>query len=108
MTARKRSPRREAGPLILHDRLPPNHPQRLGLESALRSALAGLAGRWEVVLELQSGPSLLISVVAPDGSAWTMSCCNREHRDPASIAETVYAACSRRRWLESASAGEQS
>jgi hypothetical protein len=102
MTARKLSPRHEPGQVILHNRLPPEHPRRLGLETAIRSALAGLPGRWDVVLEGQSRLSLVVAVVAPDGSAITVSCCNPEQRDPASIAETVRAACSRRRWLEPA------
>ncbi len=102
MTARKSPPPPGAGQVILHNRLPPRHPQRLELENAIQSALAGLTGSWDVVLEVPGGPSLVVAVVTPDGSAWTMSCCNPRDRDPASIAETVKAACSRRRWLEPA------
>ena len=94
----------ESGQLTLSNRMPPNHPQRLELENAIRSALSGLAGRWDVALEEPRGNSLVVAVVAPDGSAWSMSCCNPEHWDPASIAETVRAACHRRRWLDPAGA----
>ena len=93
-------PQHEAGQVTLANRLPPKYPQRLALEAAIRNALRGLAGRWDVVVEVPAGLSLVIAVVAPDGSSWTMSCCNPEHRDPESIAETVRAACSRRRWLD--------
>ena len=86
--------------LTLHNRLPPKHPQRLALEAAIRRALAGLKGSWDVVLEAPEGLSLVIAVVGPEGFAWTMSCCNPAYRDPESIAETVRAACSRRRWLD--------
>ncbi len=86
--------------MTLQNRLPPKHPQRLALETAIRSALAGLKGSWDVVLEAPEGLSLVIAVVGPEGSAWTMSCCNPAYRDPESIAETVRAACSRRRWLD--------
>ena len=95
-------PQHEAGHVTLANRLPPKYPQRLALETAIRNALRGLAGRWDVVVEVPAGLSLVIAVVAPDGSSWTMSCCNPEHRDPESIAETVRAACSRRRWLDPA------
>jgi hypothetical protein len=94
----------EAGQLTLQNRLPPKHPQRLALETAIRSVLAGLGGSWDVVLEAPEGLSLVIAVVGPEGSAWTMSCCNPAYRDPESIAETVKAACSRRRWLVPAGA----
>jgi len=100
MTASKTSSLRETGQVALQNRLSPQHPQRLALETAIRNALAGLTGKWDVVLEVPQGLSLVIAVVAPDGSSWTMSCCNPAYRDPESIAETVKAACSRRRWLE--------
>jgi hypothetical protein len=101
---RKVSSRHETGQVTLQNRLPPKHPQRLALETAIRSALAGLNGSWDVVLEVPEGLSLVIAVVGPGGSAWTMSCCNPAYRDPESIAETVRAACSRRRWLDPAGA----
>jgi CheY-like chemotaxis protein len=94
------TPSRDEAHVTVRNRLPPRHPQRLALETAIRDALGGLKGSWEVVLEKPGGLSLVIAVVAPDGAAWTMSCCNAAHRDPASIAEIVRAACSRRRWLE--------
>jgi hypothetical protein len=97
MSEPKRGP--AAGQVILDNRLPPSYPQRLALETAIRRSLAGLPGNWKVVVEAQSALTLVVGVVAPDGSAWTMSCCNPEHRHPESIAETVRAACSRRRWL---------
>lgn len=103
-TVRKMSSRHEGGQVALQNRLPPKHPQRLALETAIRSALAGLKGSWDVVLEAPEGLSLVIAVVGPEGSAWTMSCCNPAYRDPESIAETVRAACSRRRWLDPANA----
>jgi hypothetical protein len=84
--------------VAVHNRLPSGHAKRLALEAAIRVALAELAGRWDVTLET-GGCSLVIAVVAPDGAAWTMSCANPEQRDPEAIAETVKAACSRRRWL---------
>lgn len=98
------APRAHDSRVTLLNRLPPDHPQRPALENAIRDALAGLAGSWDVVVEAPGGPALVIAVVAPDGSAWTMSCCNPEHRDPESIAETVRAACARRRWLEQSTA----
>jgi hypothetical protein len=100
MTARKTSSLRETGQVTLQNRLSPQHPQRLALETAIRNALVGLTGKWDVVLEVPQGLSLVIAVVAPDGSSWTMSCCKPAYRDPESIADTVRAACSRRRWLE--------
>lgn len=104
MTARKMSSPRETGQVTLQNRLSPHHPQRLALEAAIRNALAGLTGQWDVVLEVPQGLSLVIAVVAPDGSSWTMSCCNPAYRDPESIAETVRAACRRRRWLQPSTA----
>jgi hypothetical protein len=100
MTARKTSSSRQTGQVTLQNRLSPQHPQRLALETSIRNALAGLTGNWDVVLEVPQGPSLVIAVIAPDGSSWTMSCCNPAYRDPESIAQTVRAACSRRRWHE--------
>jgi len=100
MTASKTSSLCETGQVALQNRLSTQHPQRLALETAIRNALAGLTGKWDVVLEAPQGLSLVIAVVAPDGSSWTMSCCNPAYRDPESVAETVKAACSRRRWLE--------
>jgi DNA-binding NarL/FixJ family response regulator len=91
---------RHEAQVTLQNRLPPKHPQRHALEAAIRGALGGLSGSWDVVLEKPGGLSLVIAVVAPDGAAWTMSCCNAAHRDPESIAEIVRAACSRRRWLD--------
>jgi hypothetical protein len=83
--------------LVLRNRLPADHPQRLALEVAIRKALAGFGGGWDVVIEGQSPLTLVVAVVGPDGSAWTMSCCDPLRRDPESIAETVRAACARRR-----------
>lgn len=91
--------RREPERLTVENRLPPGYPQRVALEAAIRSGLVRMTGRWNVVLEAANALVLTISVVAPDGSAWTMTCCNPEHRQPESIAETVRAACGRRRWL---------
>lgn len=98
-TPEETSPRRDTH-VTVQNRLPPKHPQRLALETAIRGALEGLAGRWDVVLEKPGGLSLVIAVVAPDGATWTMSCCNPAHRDPESIADIVRSACSRRRWLD--------
>ena len=95
-----KAPQKDEIHVTVQNRLPPKHPQRHALETAIRGALEGLKGRWDVVLEKPGGLSLMIAVVAPDGAAWTMSCCNPAHRDPASIAEIVRAACSRRRWLD--------
>jgi len=80
-------------------RLPTEFPERPTLENAIRSALGALGGRWDAVVEVQGGVVLAVALVAPDGSAWTVSCCDPEHRRPESIADTVRAACSRRRWL---------
>ena len=105
MTGRKMSSRRQTGQVSLQNRLPPKHPQRLALETAIRGALAGLEGAWDVTLEVPEGMSLVVAVVAPDASAWTMRCCGPAHADPESIAETVRAACDRRRCLEPAGRG---
>lgn len=86
--------------VIVSNRLPPAQPRRLELERAVRSALAGLGGRWDVVLEVPGGNALVVAVVSPDGSAWSMSCCHPERRDPESIGEIVRAACRRRRWVD--------
>jgi hypothetical protein len=91
--------REEGGQVALENRLPPTFPQRVALEIAIRNALAGLCGRWSIAIEEESALTLVVSVVAPDGAAWAMSCCNPGRRRPESIAETVRAACSRRRWL---------
>jgi hypothetical protein len=101
------SSRQEAGHVSVQNRLSPKHPQRLALETAVRGALAGLKGTWDVVLEVPEGLSLVIAVVAPDGSAWAMSYCSPVHGDPESIAQTVRAACDRRRWLEPARRGSR-
>lgn len=108
MTPRKLLPRQEAGQVTLDNRLPAKYPQRLVLESAVRSALAGLSGSWDVVVEAPSALTLVVAVVAPNGSAWTLSCCNPGHRHPESIAETVRAACSRRPWLNPDGAASRS
>lgn len=108
MNAGKLPPGSEAGQVTLDNRLPPKYPQRLALESAIRSALAGLAGPWDVVVEAPGALALVVAVVAPDGSAWTMSCCNPEHRHPDSIADAVRAACSRRRWINPDAVGTRS
>lgn len=86
--------------VTIHNRLPPRYPRRIAFERSIESALAGFRGNWDVVIELPVEQSLVVNVVAPDGSTWTMSCCDPEHRDPESIAETVRGACSRRRWLD--------
>jgi hypothetical protein len=85
--------------VAIHNLLPPTYPRRLAFEWAIADALAGFKGNWDVAIELPGEQSLVVSVVAPDGSAWTMSCCDPQNRDPEAIAETVRAACSRRRWL---------
>ena len=103
MTERAMLSRQEAQ-VTLQNRLPLKHPERLALEHAIRSALAGLKGSWDVVLEVPEGLSLVVAVVAPDGSAWTTSCYNATQRDSESIAETVRAACSRPHWLDSGGA----
>jgi hypothetical protein len=105
MTPRKTSSRHEAAQVTLQNRLSPRDPQRLALETAVRSALAGFKGSWDVILEGPEGLSLVIVVVAPDGSAWTMRYCDSAYRDPVSIAETVRAACGRRRWLDPQGSG---
>jgi hypothetical protein len=97
--------RQESGHLTVQNRLSPKHPQRLALETAVRGVLTGLKGTWDVVLEVPEGLSLVITVVAPDGSAWAMRYCGPAQADPESIAETVRAACNRRRWLEPAGRG---
>jgi hypothetical protein len=96
---------KDAGPaaassgVAIHNRLPPMFPRRIAFESAIASALVGFKGNWDVAIELPGEQSLVVAVIAPDGSSWTMSCCDPRHRDPETIAETVRAACSRRRWL---------
>lgn len=105
MIAKSMSSRHEAGQVTLQNRLSPKHPQRLVLQSAIRDALADLAGTWDVALEAPEGLSLVITVVAHDGSAWAMSWCNPAHGGPESIAETVRAACSRRCRLDRAGQG---
>lgn len=77
--------------------LPPNHPHR-ALDGAIRAALAGLPGPWDVAIRLYEGPTLSIAIVAPDASRWTMSCSDLEPLEV--ILERVRAACSRRRRLE--------
>lgn len=86
--------------VTIHNRLPSKLPRRIAFERAIESALEGFRGNWDVVIELPGEQSLVVAVVAPDGSTWSMSCCDPEHRDPESIADTVRAACSRRRWLD--------
>jgi len=86
--------------VAIHNRLPATYPRRIAFERAIASALAGFKGNWNVVIELPGEQSLVVAVVAPDGSSWTMSCCDPQHRDPEAIAETVRGACSRRRWLD--------
>ena len=86
MITKNMSSRQERGQVTLQNRLPPKHPQRLALQSAIRDTLAGLAGSWDVVLDAPEGLSLVVTVVAHDGSAWVMSCCNPAHGDPESIA----------------------
>ena len=107
VTERKTSSRREAGQVSLQNRLAPTHPQRLVLENAIRGALAGLEGTWDVVLEVPEGLSLAIAVVAPDRSVWTISYGSPGHADPESIAQTVRAACDRRRWRRPAIRGSK-
>jgi hypothetical protein len=93
--------------VAVQNRLSPTHPQRFALETGVRGALAGLRGTWDVVLEVPEGLSLVITVVAPDGSAWAMRYCGPGHEDPESIAETVRVACNRRRWLAPAGRGSR-
>jgi hypothetical protein len=100
MTARRGSSPPEVGRVTLQNRLSPKQPQRLALETAVRGALEGLEGNWDVVLEAPDGLPLVVAVIAPDGSSWTMSCCSPAQRDPESIAASVRAACNRRRWLK--------
>lgn len=91
--------------MSVQNRLSPKHPQRLALETAVRGALAGRRGAWNLVLEAPEGLALVVAVVAPDGSAWTMRYCGPGLEDPESIAETVRTACDRRRWLQRGGAG---
>jgi hypothetical protein len=107
MSARRVSSPAEVGLVTLQNRLPAKHPQRLALETSVRGALAGLEGSWDVVLEGPDGVTLVVAVIAPDGSSWTLSCCNPAHRDPEWIAASVRAACNRRRWLKPRPGGKR-
>lgn len=89
------------GRLTLYNELPLNHPRRHAVDTAVRSAFAELPGSWKVVLQLSRGPSLVVVVFAPDHSAWFIRCCNPEEWNPASLAGTVRAVCSRRGWIKS-------
>jgi hypothetical protein len=99
VNARKVASPAEGGRVALQNRLPAKHAQRLALETAVGGALAGLEGRWDVVLEAPDALTLLVTVIAPDGSAWNMSC-NPALRDPEWVAASVRTACNRRRWLK--------
>jgi len=102
MTARKLLPPADTGRLSFDNRLPPAHPQRLALEFAIRSALAGLPGRWDVIVTAPSVLTLVVAVVAPDASAWTwmMDCGKPEYLVPKAIADTVRTVCTRHRLLD--------
>jgi hypothetical protein len=89
-------------PVSIDNRLPPAHPQRVEIENAIRSGLAGLPGPWDVVVRAPSAGGLVIAVVAPDASAWTWmtSCCAPQYTGPEAIADTIRAVCGRRRGLD--------
>jgi hypothetical protein len=97
MTARKLLRQADTGRLSFDNRLPPTYPQRLALERAIRSALAGLPGRWDVIVEAPRALPLVVAVVAPDTSAWTcmMNCGKPEDLLPKAIADSVRAVCRR-------------
>jgi hypothetical protein len=106
MTSGKAPRRPQTGQVAFENRLPPSYPQRLALETAIRKGLAGLSGRWDVVVDAPGALALVVTVIAPDGSAWTMTCGNPPRRPPETIADTVRAACDRRRWLHREHAAE--
>lgn len=85
--------------MALHNRLPPTYARRDDFERAITSALAGFRGTWEVALEPPGEHALVVAIVAPDGSSWSMTCCNPQQWDPQAVAETVRGACSKDRWL---------
>jgi hypothetical protein len=86
--------------LAVHNRLPPTYPQRLAFGRAIAEALVGLEGDWDVTIAFPGERSLVVTVVAPDGSSWTMSCCDPQRWDPESVAETVRGACNQGPWIE--------
>lgn len=93
-----RSRQAGTGHVSFDNRLPPTYPPRLALERAIRSALAGLPGRWDVIVKAPSAFTLVVAVVAPDASAWTcMMICKPEDLLPKAIADTVRAVCTRHR-----------
>lgn len=81
----------------IENRLPASHPRRDALDRAIREALAGLPGPWDVSIDLDDGSFWTIAVVAPDGSRWTMACTGPDHLIFELTAERVRTACGLRR-----------
>ncbi len=80
---------------ILHNRLPAGHRYRLGLEGALRAAIGGLSGPWEVSVYPVGRAWFYIDVVSPDASRWSVAIPVPEGPQAEEIAEIVRAGCAR-------------
>jgi hypothetical protein len=91
--AMKEDEAEEASGLVVDNRLPAAHPQRKVIDTALRDALEGLPGRWDVSVDLSEGRTWTITVVAPDGSQWSMACASPAQEIVELIGERVRAAC---------------
>ncbi len=98
--ARPREKTADSEFVSIDNRLPVNHPRKHVLERAIREALAGLPGPWDVSIDLIAGVSWSITIVAPDACRWSIACANPEHDVQEFIADRVRTACSRRRWLK--------
>lgn len=91
--ATKRHDDEEAPGVVVDNRVPAAHPQREAIDAALRDALAGLQGRWDVSIDFWEGRTWTIAVVGPDGSQWTMACASPARDIVELIGERVRTAC---------------
>jgi hypothetical protein len=93
--------------LTLHNRLPVGHRYRLGLESALRSALRDLSGAWDVSVYAVGRILIQIDVLAPGGSRWSLAVPVPEGPPAEDVAETVRMGCSRLRRIVPGASGRE-
>jgi hypothetical protein len=90
------------GGISIHNRLPPGHRCQATVAEAVRVALRGLPGPWDVSIEPIDRVWFRVAVVAPNGATWSASIRADEDWSPADLADTVRAACVRHRRLQAA------
>jgi hypothetical protein len=90
-------PPQSDGGITVHNRLHAGHRYQAVMDEVLRVALEGFAGPWDVSIHPVGRQWFRIDVVAPDGATWSLSVPVHEGPGADDLADTVRAACLRRR-----------